>query len=81
MVFDIEGMPTIGQFTNDEHLKQLLVPARKQKHMFISSRSCGGRHGRDRMFVGFTTICVISAYHHLRCEFEPRSSRGVLDTT
>jgi hypothetical protein len=23
-----------------------------------------GRHGRDRMVVGFTTICAISAYHH-----------------
>jgi hypothetical protein len=24
---------------------------------------------------------AISAYHHLSCEFEPRSWRGVLDTT
>jgi hypothetical protein len=23
-----------------------------------------GRRGRDHMVVGFTTICVISAYHH-----------------
>jgi hypothetical protein len=23
----------------------------------------------------------LSAYHHLRCEFDPRSWRGVLDTT
>ena len=23
-----------------------------------------GRRGRDRMVVGFTTICAISAYHH-----------------
>ena len=22
------------------------------------------RHGRDRMVVGFTTTCAISAYHH-----------------
>jgi hypothetical protein len=29
--------------------------------------------GRDHMVVGFTTICATSAYHHLRCEFEPRS--------
>jgi len=28
---------------------------------------------RDRMVVGFTTTCAISAYHH--------SLRGVLDTT
>jgi len=41
----------------------------------------GVRRGRDRMVVGFTTTCAISAYHHLSCEFEPRSLRGVLDTT
>ena len=23
-----------------------------------------GRHGRDRMVVGFTTTCTISVYHH-----------------
>ena len=23
-----------------------------------------GRRGRDRMVVGFTTTCAISAYHH-----------------
>jgi hypothetical protein len=23
-----------------------------------------GRRGRDRMVIGFTTICAISAYHH-----------------
>jgi hypothetical protein len=23
-----------------------------------------GRHGHDRMVVGFTTLCAISAYHH-----------------
>ncbi len=37
--------------------------------------------GRDRMLVGFTTTCAISAYYHERCEFESRSWRGVLDTT
>jgi len=31
------------------------------------------RRGRDRMVVGFITNCAISAYHHLRCEFESRS--------
>jgi hypothetical protein len=35
--------------------------------MFIISR---GRRGHDRMVVGFTTTYVISAYHHLYCEFE-----------
>ena len=33
------------------------------------------------MVVGFTTTCAVSAYHHQSCEFEPRSWRGVLDTT
>ena len=27
----------------------------------------------DRMVVGFTTTCAISAYHHQCCEFESRS--------
>jgi len=29
--------------------------------LHLTVTSC---HGRDRMVVGFTTICVISAYHH-----------------
>jgi hypothetical protein len=33
------------------------------------------------MVVRFITTCAISAYHHLSCEFESRSWRGVLDTT
>jgi hypothetical protein len=41
----------------------------------------GIRRDRDRMGDGFTTTCAISAYHHLSSEFEPRSWRGVLDTT
>ena len=40
-----------------------------------------GRRGRGRMAVGLTTTCAIGAYHHYSCEFEPRSFRGVLDTT
>ena len=36
--------------------------------------------GHDRMVVGFTTTCAISAYNHLSSEFEHRSWRGVLDT-
>jgi hypothetical protein len=40
-----------------------------------------GRHGRNRMVVGFTITYAISAYHHLSCEFESRSWRCVLDTT
>jgi hypothetical protein len=32
------------------------------------------------MLVGFTTTCAFSDYHHLSCEFESLSWRGVLDT-
>ena len=39
------------------------------------------RRGRDRMVVVFTTNCAISAHHHYSCVIEPRSLRGVLDTT
>ena len=41
----------------------------------------GGRHGHDRMVVGYLTTCAIIAYHHYICEFEPCSWRGILDTT
>jgi hypothetical protein len=40
-----------------------------------------GRRGRDRMVVGYTTICVIRAYHPIICEFLSSSWRRVLDTT
>ena len=36
-----------------------------------------GCRGSDRMVVGFTTTCAISAYHHSCCEFESRCGRGV----
>ena len=39
-----------------------------------------GRCGRDRMVFGFTTTCVINAYHHWRCEFDSRSWGDILDT-
>jgi hypothetical protein len=41
-----------------------------------------GRRGRDRMVVGLTTTCAISAnYHHSGCEFESRLWRVVFGTT
>ena len=40
-------------------------------------KSTGGRLGRDRMVVGFTTTYVISAYQYWCCEFESRPGRGV----
>ena len=33
------------------------------------------------MVVRFITICAISVYHHLSCEFKSHSWQGVLDTT
>jgi len=30
----------------------------------VLKKVVGGRHGRDRMVVGFTTTYAISAYHH-----------------
>jgi hypothetical protein len=36
-----------------------------------------GRRGRDQMVVGFTTTYAISVDHHICCEFESRSGRGV----
>jgi hypothetical protein len=44
--------------------------------LFWSWHSLGGRRGRDRMIVEFTTTYAISAYHHWCCEFESRSGRG-----
>jgi hypothetical protein len=40
-----------------------------------------GRRDRVRMMAEITTTYALSAYHHLRCEFESRSWRSVLDTT
>ena len=34
------------------------------------------RRGRDRMMVGFTTICAINAYHHVSS-----NRRGVFNAT
>ena len=49
--------------------------------MAVDSYILRGLCGRDRMVVRFTTTYAISAYHHLLWEFEPRSWRGVLETT
>jgi len=32
--------------------------------LFSPSNGTRGRRGRDRIVVGFTTTCAISAYHH-----------------
>ena len=34
------------------------------RHSITGSNFSGGRRGRDRMVVGYTTTCAISAYHH-----------------
>ena len=45
----------------------------------ITYKEGRGRRGRERMVVGFTTTCAISAHYHTRCEFESPSWRCVLD--
>ena len=50
----------------------------RNKYIPNNINTISGWRGRDHMVVGFTTTYVISAYHHLRCEFESRSWRGVL---
>jgi hypothetical protein len=47
------------------------------QHLTFPIQRFWDHRGGDRMIVGFTTTCVISAYHHKRCEFEPSSWRGV----
>ena len=49
--------------------------------LFIVFELISIRRGRDRMVVGFTTTCAISAYHNQSFDFESHSWRGVLDTT
>jgi hypothetical protein len=36
----------------------------REKHLIRNTFTFGGRHGRNRMVVRFTTTCAISAYHH-----------------
>jgi hypothetical protein len=57
----------------------LIIPVSRFSFILTIVIYCWGR--RDRMVVGFKTICAISAYHHKSCEFESRSWRGVFDTT
>ena len=47
----------------------------------VKLRLFRGRHSGDHMVVGFTPTCEIRAYHHLRCEFESPSWKGILDKT
>ena len=37
-----------------------------------------GRRGRDRMESDYNYLYAISAYHHIRCEFESRSGEVYL---
>jgi hypothetical protein len=41
----------------------------------LHSSNRRGRHGCDRMVVGFTTTYAISVYQHWCCEFESRSGQ------
>jgi hypothetical protein len=41
-----------------------------QIKLHLIPNRCRGCRGRDRMVVGSTTTCAISAYHHWSCDFE-----------
>jgi hypothetical protein len=69
--------PTKKQLPQVKLLKYIKYTFIQEYHLTILR----GRRGHDRMVDGFIIICAISAYHHLSCEFESRSLRGVLDTT
>ena len=43
--------------------EKLIVDGRPKSNITLYQNE-GGRRGRDRMVVGFTTNCAISAYHH-----------------
>jgi hypothetical protein len=49
-----------GGSDNDSKQSQNIFMQNKQKSIL----HVGGRRGRDRMIVLFTTTCTISAYHH-----------------
>ena len=53
-------------------LFEILITFYGLRHFVVYPNTIGGRHGRDRMVVGFTTTYAISAYHHKRCELESR---------
>jgi hypothetical protein len=42
-------------------------------HIWILTTIYRGRSGRHRLVIWFITIWAISAYHHQRCEIEPRT--------
>jgi hypothetical protein len=61
------------EFIDDHHFNYSVMIARKQLYIGSVVLCCRsrrsalpvwGRRGRDRMVVGFTTTCTISAYHH-----------------
>ena len=48
-----------------------------QEHSISFQMAYGAHRSRGRMVVAFTTTYAIGAHHHLCCEFEYRSGRGV----
>ena len=54
--------------------KRFFVILYSNRYVLRIVRGC---RGSDRMLVGFTTTCAISAYHHSCCEFKSQSGRGV----
>jgi hypothetical protein len=53
-------------------------------HSFVYFLAHQGHRGRDRMIVGFTTTCAMSAYHHLcivQYYFQIMPSKETLQTS
>ena len=53
----VKNITSLTKISNFEHRKWEMATISVTIECFLS-------HGRDRMVVGFTTTCVISAYHH-----------------
>jgi hypothetical protein len=54
----VENMSTLTYFRLQRWFKKGLKISKRQS---VGNRD---RRGRDRMVVGFSAICAISAYHH-----------------
>ena len=51
-------------FTNFQNIIFLVKIVANASLINIIDKKKGGRRGRDRMVVGFTTTCAIGAHHH-----------------
>jgi hypothetical protein len=52
------------QFCNSDVVITVIDPEIAMVGLWCFAKINGGRRGRDRMVIEFTTTCVISVYHH-----------------